>query len=58
MITVIITYGECQLGLVGAATAYCEELGVRVKRVASKDKSNRSVVYLVDGQNTAGNLKP
>ena len=33
-------------------------MGLSVKRFASKKESNRIVVLLTDGQNTAGNLNP
>jgi Ca-activated chloride channel family protein len=56
--TVSKMLSEAQIGLVGRATAIGDALGLSVKRFASKDKSNRIVVLLTDGQNTAGNLKP
>jgi Ca-activated chloride channel family protein len=49
---------EAQIGLVGRATAIGDALGLSVKRFASKKESNRIVVLLTDGQNTAGNLDP
>ncbi|GEB71676.1 hypothetical protein PC2016_2256 [Pseudoalteromonas carrageenovora] len=56
--TVSKMLSESQIGLVGRATAIGDALGLSVKRFANKDKSNRIVVLLTDGQNTAGNLKP
>lgn len=56
--TVSKMLSEAQIGLVGRATAIGDALGLSVKRFANKDKSNRIVVLLTDGQNTAGNLKP
>ncbi|WP_404339034.1 vWA domain-containing protein [Pseudoalteromonas mariniglutinosa] len=49
---------EAQIGLVGRATAIGDALGLSVKRFANKEQSNRIVVLLTDGQNTAGNLDP
>ena len=49
---------EAQIGLVGRATAIGDALGLSVKRFASKKESNRIMVLLTDGQNTAGNLDP
>jgi len=56
--TVSQMLSESEIGLVGRATAIGDALGLSVKRFASKDKSNRIVVLLTDGQNTAGNLDP
>ncbi|WP_273048970.1 VWA domain-containing protein [Pseudoalteromonas sp.] len=56
--TVSKMLSEAQIGLVGRATAIGDALGLSVKRFANKDKSNRIVVLLTDGQNTAGNLNP
>lgn len=56
--TVTKMLNEAQIGLVGRATAIGDALGLSVKRFANKDKSNRIVVLLTDGQNTAGNLNP
>ena len=56
--TVSKMLSEAQIGLVGRATAIGDALGLSVKRFASKKESNRIVVLLTDGQNTAGNLDP
>lgn len=56
--TVSQMLSEAQIGLVGRATAIGDALGLSVKRFASRDESNRIVVLLTDGQNTAGNLDP
>ncbi|WP_372761718.1 VWA domain-containing protein [Pseudoalteromonas sp.] len=56
--TVSKMLSEAQIGLVGRATAIGDALGLSVKRFANKDKSNRIVVLLTDGKNTAGNLTP
>ncbi|WP_278405255.1 vWA domain-containing protein [Pseudoalteromonas ruthenica] len=49
---------ESQIGLVGRATAIGDALGLSVKRFNEKSQSNKVVILLTDGQNTAGNLKP
>jgi len=56
--TVSAMLSEAQLGLVGRATAIGDALGLAVKRFNEKENSNRIVVLLTDGQNTAGNLQP
>ena len=49
---------EAQIGLVGQNTAIGDALGLAVKRFAKKEDSNRILILLTDGQNTAGNLAP
>ncbi|KZN48487.1 vWA domain-containing protein [Pseudoalteromonas luteoviolacea] len=49
---------ESQIGLVGRATAIGDALGLAVKRFNQKEESNRILILLTDGQNTAGNLQP
>ena len=49
---------EAQIGLVGRATAIGDALGLAVKRFSQKQDSNRILVLLTDGENTAGNLAP
>ncbi|MEO2266857.1 vWA domain-containing protein [Pseudoalteromonas pernae] len=49
---------EAQIGLVGRATAIGDALGLSVKRFNDKSQSNKVVILLTDGQNTAGNLTP
>jgi Ca-activated chloride channel family protein len=49
---------EAQIGLVGRATAIGDALGLAVKRFNQREDSNRILILLTDGQNTAGNLKP
>lgn len=56
--TVASMLEEAQIGLVGQATAIGDALGLAVKRFAKKDDSNRILILLTDGQNTAGNLSP
>lgn len=56
--TVRTMLAEAQIGLVGRATAIGDALGLAVKRFDKKSDSNKVLVLLTDGQNTAGNLKP
>ena len=49
---------EAQIGLVGKATAIGDALGLAVKRFNQKKDSNRILILLTDGENTAGNLSP
>lgn len=49
---------ESELGLVGKKTAIGDAIGLAVKRFDDKEESNRILVLLTDGQNTAGKLTP
>ncbi|PCK29669.1 vWA domain-containing protein [Pseudoalteromonas piscicida] len=49
---------EAQIGLVGRATAIGDAIGLSVKRFEEREQSNRILILLTDGQNTAGNLEP
>ena len=49
---------ESVLGLVGDKTAIGDALGLAAKRFSQKDESNRILILLTDGQNTAGNITP
>jgi Ca-activated chloride channel family protein len=49
---------ESVIGLVGERTAIGDAIGLAVKRFNEKEKSNRVLVLLTDGQNTAGNITP
>lgn len=49
---------EAQLGLVGEKTAIGDALGLAAKRFNDKGDSNRILILLTDGQNTAGNIQP
>lgn len=49
---------ESFLGLVGKRTAIGEAIGLAVKRFDNKPDSNRVLVLLTDGENTAGNISP
>lgn len=49
---------ESALGLVGQKTAIGDAIGLAVKRFDAKKESNRVLILLTDGQNTAGKLTP
>lgn len=49
---------ESVLGLVGERTAIGDAIALAVKRFKGKEETNRVLVLLTDGQNTAGNLSP
>lgn len=56
--TVKTLLDESVIGLVGERTAIGDAIGLAVKRFSEKEKSNRVLVLLTDGQNTAGNITP
>lgn len=56
--TVRTLLNESVIGLVGEQTAIGDAIGLAVKRFQAKDESNKVVVLLTDGQNTAGNITP
>ncbi len=49
---------ESVLGLVGRKTAIGDAIALAVKRFDEKDKSNKVLLLLTDGQNTAGKITP
>ena len=49
---------ETVLGLVGKKTAIGDAMALAVKRFEQKNESNRVLVLLTDGQNTAGKISP
>ena len=49
---------ESILGLVGKQTAIGDAIALAVKRFDEKDKSNKVLLLLTDGQNTAGKITP
>jgi len=49
---------EAVLGLVGKKTAIGDAMALAVKRFDAKKNSNRVLVLLTDGQNTAGKITP
>jgi Ca-activated chloride channel family protein len=56
--TVQTLLDESAIGLVGERTAIGDAIGLAVKRFSEKEESNRVLVLLTDGQNTAGNITP
>ncbi|MCG7531734.1 VWA domain-containing protein [Psychrobium sp. MM17-31] len=56
--TVQTLLDESFLGLVGQRTAIGEAIGLAVKRFDNKEDSNRVLVLLTDGENTAGSISP
>lgn len=56
--TVRTLLNESVIGLVGEQTAIGDAIGLAVKRFQAKQESNKVVVLLTDGQNTAGNITP
>jgi Ca-activated chloride channel family protein len=49
---------ESELGLVGRKTAIGDAIALAVKRFNAKEKSNKVLLLLTDGQNTAGKISP
>ncbi|UAA40105.1 VWA domain-containing protein [Paraneptunicella aestuarii] len=49
---------EAVIELVGEQTAIGDAIGLAVKRFQQKEDSNRVLILLTDGQNTAGNITP
>jgi Ca-activated chloride channel family protein len=49
---------ESELGLVGNKTAIGDAIGLAVKRFDEKKESNKVLLLLTDGQNTAGKISP
>ena len=47
---------ETIIGLVGDSTAIGDAIGLAVKRYSEKEESNRVLILLTDGRNTAGNV--
>ena len=56
--TVRTLLNESVIGLVGEQTAIGDAIGLAVKRFQAKEDSNKVVVLLTDGQNTAGSITP
>ncbi len=56
--TVATLLDEAVIGLVGEKTAIGDAVGLAAKRYDDKETSNRVLILLTDGQNTAGNLSP
>ncbi|WP_440875529.1 vWA domain-containing protein [Thalassotalea sp. PLHSN55] len=49
---------ESEIGLVGHQTAIGDAMALSVKRFVEKEESNRVLILLTDGRNTAGKITP
>jgi len=49
---------EAAIGLAGKATAIGDAIGLAVKRLRERGKTNRVLILLTDGANTAGAVQP
>lgn len=58
LITVQKMLDDSVLRLVGTRTAIGEAIGLAVKRLNTYDSSNKVLILLSDGANTAGNIQP
>lgn len=56
--TVLKLLDEAVIGLVGEQTAIGDAIGLAAKRFEEKENSNKVLILLTDGQNTAGNISP
>ncbi|MEW9798131.1 vWA domain-containing protein [Alteromonas sp. CYL-A6] len=56
--TVATLLDEAVIGLVGEQTAIGDAIGLAVKRFDQKESSNKVLILLTDGQNTAGSITP
>ncbi len=56
--TVRTLLDEAQIGLAGKRTAIGDAIGLAIKRLRKEPASNRVLILLTDGTNTAGNVDP
>ncbi|PWW16080.1 MULTISPECIES: VWA domain-containing protein [Pseudidiomarina] len=49
---------EAELRLIGERTAIGDAIALSVKRFIAREQSNKIIILLTDGQNTAGNVSP
>lgn len=56
--TVATLLEETVIGLVGESTAIGDAIGLAVKRYSAKPDTQKVLILLTDGQNTAGNITP
>ena len=56
--TVATLLNESFISLAGRSTAIGDAIGLAVKRLRDQDESNRVLVLLTDGSNSAGNVEP
>jgi Ca-activated chloride channel family protein len=56
--TVLTLLNEAQIGLAGRATAIGDAIGLAIKRLRDRPDSNRILILITDGANTAGEVEP
>jgi len=56
--TVLTLLTESQIGLAGRATAIGDAIGLAVKRLRGDEQTNRVLILMTDGANTAGEVEP
>lgn len=56
--TVATLLNESQLGFAGEKTAIGDAIGLAIKRLRHRPKSQRLLILLTDGSNTAGEISP
>ena len=56
--TVRTLLNESAIGMAGKATAIGDAIGLAVKRLREREQSNRVLILLTDGANTAGAVQP
>jgi Ca-activated chloride channel family protein len=56
--TVLTLLNEAQIGLAGRATAIGDAIGLAVKRLRGDKQTNRVLILMTDGANTAGAVEP
>lgn len=56
--TVLTLLTESQIGLAGRATAIGDAIGLAVKRLRGAEQTNRVLIIMTDGANTAGEVEP
>ena len=56
--TVAQLLDESVIGLVGEQTAIGDAIGLAVKRLEAREKTNKVLILLTDGRNTTGNITP
>lgn len=56
--TVLTLLNEAQIGLAGRATAIGDAIGLAVKRLRGAQQTNRVLILMTDGANTAGEVEP
>ena len=57
-VTTATLLGEAQIGLAGKETAIGDAIGLAVKRLRDSTETDRVLILLTDGANTAGEVEP